>query len=121
MTSITVHWNPWLTSHNKRKHWRAHRKLVEQAHEEARLGWLLAGSPRWGRKVRVSVHRRGSRVMDTLNILDGLKPLVDAIFTSKGCGALPDDSPEWLELGSISQEKCKRGDECVIFSVEEIA
>lgn len=51
-------------------------------------------------KVRVSVITRRGRLMDTCNVVGGLKPLLDGIFVK---AMTPDDSPRWLELGSVRQ------------------
>ena len=117
---IIVYVNAYSLSHNARMGWRARKRLDDEAKREAHLGWLLAGSPRYSGRVRVSVVRHGSRLVDPFNLLDGLKAVVDGLFTARGCGIVPDDSPRYLELGTVTQAKCKRGDECCIFTIAEL-
>jgi hypothetical protein len=100
--SITVAMDPADTSQNQRLHWAvlARRKKRHQA--AALVAWLAAGRPRLRRKVRVSVIVRRGRKMDDDNIIGGLKAARDFLF---GGGRItPSDSPEWVEMGTVTQQ-----------------
>lgn len=122
LARITVPWDVAKTADNRTRrggHWSQRHRVMKQARELARWCWLQADSPKAAGKVRVSLIVRRGRVMDTCNIVGGAKPLLDGLFTN---AIVPDDSPKWLELGSVRQESGAvwKGKECVVFVVESL-
>ncbi len=100
---IVIPWDVCRTAENRTRrggHWAQRAKLMKAARKLAADCWQAAGSPVSAVKVRVSVISRRGRVMDTCNVVGGLKPLLDGVFVK---AMTPDDGPKWLELGGVTQ------------------
>jgi hypothetical protein len=69
------------------------------------------------KRTGLTIQRHGSRILDKDNYCGGCKPLIDAI---KEKGLIVDDRPEWCNTVFLEQIKCRRGQEKVIVSIEEI-
>lgn len=67
--------------------------------------WLVADRPRSTSPVTVSVTIRRGRLLDEDNARASLKAVFDGLF--KG-GITPDDSPQWVKLGTLTQEIAAR-------------
>lgn len=98
-----LHGNRWQMSNWKKKYLKElyHYEYCCQAKE----------------KVKLTIFRYGSRLLDNDNLIGGCKPLIDAL---KEKGLIRDDSPGWIDL-HILQTKVKRGEEETIVTIEEIA
>ncbi len=119
MLTIRIEYDigPLSPNRTRRLHWGARAALAKDAKWAAYAAWVSAGSPRAAGPVRCAIVSYRSRALDDDNLIAACKPLLDGIFK----GAMtPDDSPAYLELGSVRQERCRRGDELVEFEVEEI-
>ena len=120
---IIVPFDPHRTSLNQRLHWRERCRRNQAAAEAAHYGWAKAGRPYTERRVRVSVLVRRGRVLDRDNVIAGLKPVADLLFSRRhGIAMTPDDGPQWVEWGSVEFETGKRWRDRpeVVLVVEEV-
>ena len=69
-----------------------------------------------GTKKIVVCQRIGSHILDQDNYIGGHKPLFDAL---KKSGIIVDDRAEWCEMAFLPQEKCKRGQDRTVITIEE--
>ncbi|MFA5037440.1 MAG: hypothetical protein WC479_09740 [Candidatus Izemoplasmatales bacterium] len=68
------------------------------------------------KRMKVTVQRFGSRILDLDNYVAGFKVVGD-FLTEKGI--IVDDSPKWLDLEFLPQVKCKRGEEKTVLIITE--
>lgn len=130
---IEVPWDPILTADNelRRLHWSGRAERMKAARTRAYQAWRDAGEPRFEGKVRLSFIIRRARSADTSNLLGGLKPVLDGLCVGlewrvknqvvrREPGMLPDDSPKYLEIGSVRQETGSqwKGREMILVTVE---
>lgn len=117
---IVVPFDIGCLSPNRHLHHMERARLTKLARGTARLAWMQAGRPQAPGKVRVSMLVRRGRESDQQNLWSAAKAACDGIF----CDALtPDDSPRWVEIGSLKQETGKRwsGNRAeVVFEIEGI-
>ncbi len=71
----------------------------------ARVVWLQAGKPVSLSPVIVSVTIRRGRMLDEDNVWASLKAVFDGLFKN---AITPDDSPQWVKLGTLTQEVGKQ-------------
>jgi hypothetical protein len=67
--------------------------------------WVKAGKPKARSLVTVSVIVRRGHMLDEDNARASLKAVFDGLFKK---AITPDDSPEWVRLGTLTQEINKR-------------
>lgn len=79
---------------------------TKTAHKNAaRIVWREAGKPVSASPVVVSVTIRRGRLLDEDNARASLKAVFDGLFKQ---AITPDDSPQWVKLGTLTQEVGKR-------------
>jgi hypothetical protein len=110
---FTVPGDVYELSPNQRLHWRERHKLTQAWKERAYRCWsMVAGdSLPFEGKVRISFTVYRGRQVDECNLYGSLalKAIIDGISESpwhreRGLPAmLPDDSPKWLERGTVGQ------------------
>jgi len=88
-------------NHNQRRHWRTTAKLNREWKEKALLEWMSLGCPVFTGRVKVSFIAYRGRHLDYCN-LHGSLCLKAAIDGLKG-KAFTDDSPKYLEWGTVLQ------------------
>jgi hypothetical protein len=71
----------------------------------ARTVWREAGKPVSASPVTVNVTIRRGRLLDEDNARASLKAVFDGLFKK---AITPDDSPQWVKLGTLTQEINKR-------------
>lgn len=98
---IIIPWDVNRTSPNRRLHWARRNVLNQSAKLLAFNQWVQAGRPTARDTVRVSVIVRRYRRLDNDNALAGCKPVFDGLFRD---AITPDDGPEWVTLGTVTQE-----------------
>lgn len=91
------------------KTWHMMAQRRKAARGLGKAAWLNAGKPRFDRRVRVDAHvcRSTGRLLDEPNIWAALKGFIDGICTkhptTKQPRLVPDDNPNWLKCGEITQ------------------
>ncbi len=130
MIALTALVDPSRTSLNQRLHPQERARRNTVAKQAALAAWTQAGCPKVNGPVRVSITVRRAKRLDTDNAISGCKPLIDGLFAErrrKGYPVepgliTPDDSPEWLALGEVTQEIGPewKGREQVIVRIEEL-
>jgi len=90
---------------NKRRRLRDWISTKTRHKNTAYATWLVADRPRSASPVTVNVTIRRGRLLDEDNARASLKAVFDGLF--KG-GITPDDSPQWVKLGTLTQEVGKR-------------
>lgn len=116
---ITVPFDAHRLSLNQRLHWRERHRRTQAVKEAARWAWKAAGCPQSPVPVRVSMIVRRGRTIDHDNAITGTKAARDGLFN----GAItPNDGPQWLTLGAVTQEVGKqwRGKPEVVFIIEPL-
>ncbi len=99
-----------------RWHWATARKHANK--------WLMAiwahTNREWltdDKRRRLTIERRGKRLLDEDNLAGGAKIAIDSI---KSIGLIVDDSPKWLEL-HMRQSKLAKGEAPhTIFTLEDL-
>lgn len=116
---ITVPYDVQRLSPNLRLHFHERARRTKVARFLARRAWEQAGSPRATGPVRVSLLVRRGRSIDQQNVWCATKSICDGIFCA---GLTPDDAPEWVTLGTVTQEPGRqwRGREEVVLIVEAL-
>lgn len=104
---LVVPFDPHRTSPNRRHHWRALAGLKKTFRRATIAAWRMAGSPTVPptAKVRLSFLVRRGRRLDHDNIIASMKSSVDQTIA---CIGLPNDGPEHVTIGSVTQETGKR-------------
>ena len=90
---------------NKRRRLRDWISAKTRHKDTARAVWLMAGRPVTASPVTVSVTIRRGRLLDEDNARASLKAVFDGLFKN---AITPDDSPQWVKLGTLTQEIAKR-------------
>jgi hypothetical protein len=117
---IVVFWDVCRTSKNglPKKNQQARDAVVKAARDRAYLAWKGVGSPQVRQRLCLDVVIRRGRSMDTANVWDGMKPIIDGCVVGwerrmviagqrrifREPALLPDDSPRWLALGKVKQD-----------------
>lgn len=102
IADFEIPWDLHWSGRNKLDgcHYRTKKQVFGQARERAYQSWLAAGKPGDGnqRRVHLKITLYRDRRLDAANLVDGLKPLQDALFShvKEGHGMTPHDSPKWL-------------------------
>lgn len=79
---------------------------AKTAHKKAAWAvWVKAGKPKAQSAVTVSVVVRRGHMLDEDNARASLKAVFDGLFKK---AITPDDSPQWVRLGTLTQEIDKR-------------
>jgi hypothetical protein len=115
---LTVYYDPAKLTLNQRLHWRERHRRNVVAKECAVAAWTQAGCPAAVGPRIVHVTSRRARALDADNLVAALKPIIDALFKGR---ITPDDSPEWVQLGTVTQETAARyrGHEELELRIEE--
>lgn len=101
LVRLVIGWDCSLSSQNTRNHWRTEYAVKRAARFIARETWRRQGAIQLGVPVRVSVVCRRGRALDLLNIPGACKSSLDGVFVG---GLTPDDSPAWVQFGTVRQE-----------------
>lgn len=110
---------PLSPNRTRRLHWGQRARLAHAARTEAVKAWLADYRPEATVPVDVRlIVRTSGRTMDQDNLIAACKPILDGLFNSAWT---PNDSPEWVRLGEVTQEKCPKGDEAVVVTVTKRA
>lgn len=115
--TLSVLWDPHLTSANQRLHWAERARRNKRAKWRAREAWEKSGSAKATGRVRVTLTVRRAKALDGDNLISGCKPIIDGIFKD---GVTPDDSAKWVALQTPQQEIAARwkGLEHVLVTIE---
>ena len=105
---IEVPWDVARSSMNRRVHHMARARLNRRAMEAATLAYRQAGSPELPDEAVAAVTyvaRRGRR-MDHENVINGAKPIIDALCRRRrnGHGVLLDDDDRHLSIDGVFLE-----------------
>lgn len=89
-----------------RMHWARRRAMATQWSFALAIGFSAADASKANGKRKLTIERRGRRLLDEDNLAGGCKFVIDAV---KKLGYLVDDDPAWLEL-VVTQSTIKRAD-----------